>query len=546
MKSALQPDIAVIGASLGGVLAAWRAAQSGCTVLLVAEHAWIGGQLTAQAVPPDEHPLIDDVRARVNADASADINTDEIGGLAPASYLQFRQDLRALYRAMPGFLDRTTMTPNTNPGDGWVSRLCFEPVHAARGLERLLAPQIAAGRLHIWRGTTLVAATVLGADVQDLLLRRRDGRLLRVQARCYVDATDTGELLLQAGLPYRLGKEAQAEFNEADAPPVANALDQQPVTHVMALRAHPRGSAAGFPISPTPATYEHWRSHRLPHYEHALFSPQMPGRGRGVSATLPFSASGDTLDWWRYRRVVSAAQWQARPHHPHPGDVTLLNWAQNDYALRPLLDGPLSMAQVQAQARDLTLCLLHWLQTEAPRPAGGQGFPEWQPAPDLLGTADGLAQQTYVRESRRIVGRETLTQNDVSAAPRQRSDAVATGWYNLDIHPTCISGHGCNAPAQPFELPLGVFIPAQGGNVIPGCKNISTTHLAGACTRVHPVEWAVGEVAGLLATQFVRDGWPDRPAQVRALQRSLAQAGVPRHWPADLAQRRANIAPAGH
>ena len=157
-----------------------------------------------------------------------------------------------------------------------------------------------------------------------------------------------------------------------------------------------------------------------------------------------------------------------------------------------------------------------------------------------------MAQQNYVRESRRIVGRETLTQNDVCASARQRQDAVATGWYNLDIHPTCRSGHGCNAPAQPFELPLGVFIPAQGGNVVPGCKNISTTHLAGACTRVHPVEWAVGEVAGLLAAQFVHEGWPDRPAQVQTLQRSLAQAGVPRHWPADLALRRFGEAQSDH
>ncbi|MFM7971214.1 MAG: FAD-dependent oxidoreductase, partial [Betaproteobacteria bacterium] len=76
MSRPWQCDIAVIGASLGAVLAAWRASQGGHRVLLVCEDPWIGGQLTAQAVPPDEHPWI------------------ESGG-ASASYLRFRHDIRA-------------------------------------------------------------------------------------------------------------------------------------------------------------------------------------------------------------------------------------------------------------------------------------------------------------------------------------------------------------------------------------------------------------------------------------------------------------------
>jgi 2-polyprenyl-6-methoxyphenol hydroxylase-like FAD-dependent oxidoreductase len=212
----LQAQVAVVGASLGGVMAAWRAAQAGCQVCLVAEHAWLGGQMTAQAVPPDEHRLI------------------EQGG-ASDSYRAFREDMRALYRAMPGFLDRSTLTPGTNPGDGWVSRLCIEPVHAARWFERLLAPQVAAGRLHIQRLTRPIAALRKGARITDITLQAHDGDTLSLHADVFVDATDTGELLHLAQLPYRLGKEAQSEFNEADAPQQANRLDQQPITHTPSL-----------------------------------------------------------------------------------------------------------------------------------------------------------------------------------------------------------------------------------------------------------------------------------------------------------------------
>jgi FAD dependent oxidoreductase len=525
--STLQAQIAVIGASLGGVLAAWRAAQAGCTVVLAAQHAWIGGQLTAQAAPPDEHPFI------------------ERGG-ASASYRQFRQDMRELYRTMPGFKDKATLTPGTNPGDGWVSRLCIEPVHAARWLEKLLWPQVQAGRLLLVRGAALESADTSGSSqaplIKSVTLRLHDNSHVTLHAQLFLDATDTGELLALAQLPYRVGKESSAEFGEPDAPAQANPLDQQPITHVFALRQH---SQPG-PVCEQPAAYERWRGHHLPHHHHLLFSAGMPGRERGSSATLPFTGSGATLDWWRYRRIVSSAQWPASGLQAR-ADVSLVNWAQNDYALHPLIDGPLAPEQVLAEARELSMCLLHWLQTEAPRSdsgsggsAGSRGYPEWQPAPDMLGTADGFAQQAYIRESRRIKGRATLTQHDLLTTPNsiamRHSDAVGVGWYNLDIHPTCISGHGVNASVYPFELPLGAFIPADACNLIPACKNLSTTHLASACTRVHPVEWLVGEVAGLLAAQVVAQGWPDSPAQVAQLQATLTQHGIPLHWPDELLQ----------
>ena len=52
--------IVVVGASLGGTIAAWSAAKNGGgrRVLLLESTDWIGGQLTSQAVPPDEHRWI--------------------------------------------------------------------------------------------------------------------------------------------------------------------------------------------------------------------------------------------------------------------------------------------------------------------------------------------------------------------------------------------------------------------------------------------------------------------------------------------------------
>ena len=58
----LAADVVIVGGGLGGVAATLAAARLGRRVVLVEEIDWIGGQLTAQAVPPDEHPWIETVR----------------------------------------------------------------------------------------------------------------------------------------------------------------------------------------------------------------------------------------------------------------------------------------------------------------------------------------------------------------------------------------------------------------------------------------------------------------------------------------------------
>jgi hypothetical protein len=497
----MKADLLVVGDSLGGVLAAHTAVQAGHRVVWAVQHPWWGGQLTSQAVPPDEHRLI------------------ERGGCS-RSYRVFRDAMHAHYRAQSGFLDAGQMTEGCNPGDGWVSRLCMEPAVAHCYLRELLAPSLASGRLQIVQGLPEAAI--------------RDGRRVRsvriagqgIEAAIFIDATETGALLPLAGLPYRLGKESKAEFSEVLAPELADRLDQQPVTWVLALRRH----AVPGPVIAQPEAYSFWRQHVVPHYGFAQFSACMPGSKTGEVAHLPFFASGSTLDWWRYRRVVASHQWRGGRD-----EVSLVNWAQNDYALQPLLDGPLSEADVGLAARELSLCFLHWLQTEA-------GHPELQPAPDVTGTVDGLAQALYVRESRRLRGLETLTQNDLSTAdfvPMQHEKSVGVAWYNLDIHPTVRSGHGLNAKGRPYVLPLGIFLSADCDNLLPACKNLSVTHLASASTRVHPTEWLAGEVAAHIASHMLRHGLSpvqlhDDPAQVRALQASLQAAGIPTAWNPEL------------
>ena len=55
----LKADVVIAGGGLGGCAAALAALRNGLNVILTEETDWIGGQLTSQGVPPDEHQWIE-------------------------------------------------------------------------------------------------------------------------------------------------------------------------------------------------------------------------------------------------------------------------------------------------------------------------------------------------------------------------------------------------------------------------------------------------------------------------------------------------------
>jgi hypothetical protein len=77
-------------------------------------------------------------------------------------------------------------------------------------------------------------------------------------------------------------------------------------------------------------------------------------------------------------------------------------------------------------------------------------------------------------------------------------------------------------------------------NLIAAGKNIGTTHVSNGCYRLHPVQWNIGESAGILAAFCLAH--ETEPAAVResdrlleAFQEVLSDRGVRLEWPQTLA-----------
>ncbi|MFI1395982.1 FAD-dependent oxidoreductase [Streptomyces sp. NPDC020681] len=524
-----EPDILVVGGGLGGVAAALAACRAGRTVVLTEETDWIGGQLTSQAVPPDEHPWV-----------------EQFG--TTASYRALREGIREYYRRWYPLRSEALALTRLNPGAGRVSKLCHEPRVALAVLESMLAPHRASGRL-----TLLTEHLPVGAEADNDVIRsvtfddRREGCRRTVSARYVIDATETGELLELAGVEHAVGAESRAEFDEPHAPDQADPLNQQGITVCFALSHH---EGQDHTID-RPADYDFWRSYRPGFWPGPLLGFEAPDPRSlepvprtfvpnpaldPLDVTADQSADAGDKELWGFRRIL--ARKMHRPGAFH-SDITLVNWPLNDYWLKPFIG---QEAEALREARQLSLSLLYWLQTEAPREDGGTGFPGLRIRPDVTGTADGLAKSPYLRESRRIKAVTTVTEHDVAVdlvgpyGGTRHRDSVGVGSYRIDLHPSTGGDNYIDIASVPFEIPLGALLPRRVRNLLPAGKNIGTTHITNGCYRLHPVEWNAGEVAGALAAHCLTDGV--EPHQVQSEEkrfqefaRLLDRDGVQRHWP---------------
>jgi hypothetical protein len=514
----LRADIVIIGGGTGGVAAALAALECGRTVILTEETDWIGGQLTAQMTPPDEHRWIESCGCT-------------------RRYRRLRDDIRDYYRRFYSLTEAARSTPCFNPGGASVSRISHEPRVSLAILQSYLQPHLASGKLSLLLEHAPLAATTDGDRVLSVTVRDlNDGEDRILCASYFLDATELGELLELAHVEAVIGAESQAETGEPHAVPGApQPLNQQAFSHVLALSHH---AGEDHTIS-RPAEYSFWQNYQADFWPDRNLSWQSVQPATLAPRALPLFAPDDAFHLFRYRRVLDTAQ-----HRPgsFSADITTVNWPQTDYWLGPLLGvTPEAKQRHLAGAKALSLCFLYWMQTEAPRSDGGAGYPGLKLRGDVTGTRDGLAKYPYIRESRRIQAEFTVLEQHVASELRpggaeKFSDSVGVGCYRIDLHPSSSGANYIDIGSQPFQIPLGSLLPVRVENLLPACKNLGVTHITNGCYRLHPVEWNIGEAAGLLAAYCLEKNLAPRAVRhhsaiLRDFQNCLEQHGIELDWP---------------
>ena len=562
-------SVIVVGGSLGGVAAASHAMQSGAKTCLIELSPWLGGQISSQGVSALDESLA--MRAKQNFSSS---------------WSNFKQ----LIKQQPVDISAgaNTFLQVKDINSCWVGTLCFPPKAGAAAAEKLLqssskkAPGSRWGTEIAFKGAEFDST---GKRITAIYAVRRiprdrnyvpKGRLSQELTSWYswnsdrifekvpirlvappnkraivIDATDTGELVGWAGIPYRLGSESRVTTGEIHASPKDNPECTQAFTFPFVLAIQDDGGSSRkqlASIQPGISLAEHRREYSLEGF------PMFAGRS-----------------FFNYRRLVSLTRNNPFVATPSVGDMTLVNWNRgNDWRwMNPplILTEKLLAESRQRQnwmggislntlkdAENHALLFSQWLmETQAKK-----SFPlaHLSGADSPMGTVSGLSMMPYIREGRRILGRIAYGQNqfmmreadlrtDVSGGRNFSKTAVALTHYDIDLH-GCRdrnwkpSNEATSAPAREFVIrptfiPLESLIPQQIDNLLIGGKSIAVTHIVNSVTRIHYSEWGIGAAAGATA------GWLQTqpnvtPAEIvpqklmPRLQQNLKKQGLRLSW----------------
>ncbi len=528
----LHADVVILGGGMGGCAAAFACCRNGLSVIMTEETDWIGGQVSQQGVPPDEHQWI------------------ETHG-APQSYREFRNRVRDYYRNNYPLTEAARSLANLNPGNGSVSRICHEPRVAVSVLTDMLSPFLSTGKLRILLSYKARSSEVDGDRITNVEIENTlTGDRIALAGDSFVDATECGDLLPLTGTEYITGTESKHDTKELHAPEKADPMNNQAFTVCFAMDYQPGRDNVQDP----PKEYDFWRKY-VPE-----MAPSWSGRLLDLSYSDPrtlnprkvgFDPSGKeqngVFNLWNYRRIINRHNFV---EGTYDGDITIVNWPQNDFFPGNLVDVPEKEFQRNVErAKQLSYSLFYWLQTEAPRPDGGNGWRGLRLRGDIMGTEDGMAKYPYIREARRIRAESTVPEEHVGAENRRlvagdiqgkRSaeffDSIGIGYYHIDLHPSSRGNNYVDFPSLPFQIPLGALLPQRMNNLLPANKNIGTTHITNGCYRLHPVEWSIGEAVGQLIAFAKKTEVPFRAVRERRelltdFQQMLHRQGVETEWP---------------
>ncbi len=335
-----------------------------------------------------------------------------------------------------------------------------------------------------------------------------------VEATITLDGTELGDVLALGEVPYRWGWEWQAEYGEPSAPVASSELTQrypvQSPTWVVMLQDFGEGAIAPeIPAPPLdqPEQFEGcWEGYGA---EHFLNYGRLPGGSFGVT---------------------------------QGANRFMLNWPQqgNDYGvnLNRLVQSAEARHEFCQEARWHSQSFARFLQTQLGRRYGlaQRTFPE------LAGALGGgaFALHPYYRESRRLVGRRVVREQDIlpvlggRVAPlpvddEGRMESIAIGNYpndhhypgmSLPLHSKSIRWGG-RWTGTPFCIPYRALVPAAVEGLLVCEKNISVSHMANGATRLQPLVLGIGQAAGMAAALCIEQECQPHALPPLAIQQAL-------------------------
>ena len=454
----LKTDVLVIGASASGIAAGIQSARMGVNTIITEPTTWLGGMITAAGV------------------CAFDGNHSMPSGM----FGEFRE---ALYKVYGGPSKVST---------GWVSNTLFEPHVGDSIFKSMVLDTKGLTIKYQFKFESVIKSSnrITGATFVHIPSNQK----VIIYAKQVIDATELGDVLANAGIPYSLGMEASAVTGEDVHVSESNDMVQD-ITYVAILKDYGIGA------------------------DKTIVQPQNydPAEFDGSSTDYYFNKT-------RLKPNVDARK--MLNYGKLPNQKYMINWPiyGNDIYLNVIEMNEADRERALEKAKEQTLRFIYFIQHQL-------GFKNLGLADDEFPTPDHLPLIPYHRESRRVKG---LVRFDVkhiakpfeSTTPLYRT-GIAVGDYPIDHH------HKKNLkapqhldfyPVPSFNIPLGSLIPQNVNGLIIAEKSISVSNVVNGTTRLQAIALLIGQAAGTLAAQSVQQKLDAQEIPVRLVQLGLLKS----------------------
>lgn len=471
-------DVVIFGGTPAGVAAAVAAADKGLSVVVVDMTHHIGGMISGGLVETD----IGD-RATV-------------GGFAH----RFFEEIKNYYREKYGADSKQFKACR----DG----LMYEPSAGEKIFDRMLAEK----KVQVFKRYHLASvAKDKDGNIASFTAAHLDNGGQQIFAgKIFIDATYEGDLMAEAGVDSRIGREGRDEYGEYLAGigvgPDKGKADglYQTYNFRVCITADPTNCVA----FPKPNNYD--PTWAIP------FGERIKKQGLKVFSDL----------------LIGGAK------RAGPNDKFDLNWGDIAAANAGYADGNWAVRDhIAARYRDNFLSGLYYLQNSPDLPkAWLENKDKWGLPKDEFIYSGHFPHQMYIRQARRMVGEYLLTEKDLTQN-RYKPDGVCAGSYGIDCHAVqkievdgkTLTDFTSHFYVASYDIPYATLVPkdrpGQPKNLlVPVC--LSTTHVPYCSVRMEPVYMMLGQAAGNAAWLASKNAIAVQKVDVKELRNVLRKEGA--------------------
>ena len=371
---------------------------------------------------------------------------------------------------------------------GWVSNVLFEPKVGNEILKSIAQNE---KNLKILYSTSTQSVSKHDGNIFNYQIKTSEGTFF---SKILIDGTELGDLLPMIDDDYDVGMDSNEMYDENIAPEIKNDIIQD-LTFVMILKNYNKKVKIDKPEGYDASEFYCSTSHKdCPESDKALWSPQ-----------------------------------QMMNYGKLPNDKSMINWPiyGNDYYSNLIEMSKEEREVVFEKAKNKSLRYLYYIQDEL-------GFDNYSISDDEYETDDNFPLIPYYREARRMKGQVTFSLNYIKNPYDQKHKLYRTGVlvgdYPVDHH------HDAHPekeklpklafyPIPSYSLPFGSLISKKNSNFLVAEKSISVSNLVNGTTRLQPVVLQIGQIAGLIASESIKQNKKPSQLNIRHIQSLILENG---------------------